>query len=356
MPDQSSSLTSVVSIADMTADLYGRLAQAALEDFGSEAREPIWAGLRRYGHWHGKNLRPGSIAELVRRWPTPDIRLAMLSDDFGCVRATDVDAHITLRRGAIPESLVHVSVPAFVSDAYIEAPLEGIAEAVGTFDYDVRASTDRGERNLCITANSVDPMNRSSDGTSGETMRLSLGSKSAVQALQVETMRCRGAMFVCVARALIDRFDAAGERAVRTATRGYASERGHVARAKHLAEGIEINLKNFVDDYDNPMSVWGWDDGAVLTPGRWHATCNFCPHVSAWKELDELELGYLYDFEVHVSLFTSYDPETRVQWDELQSRGDPTCQFRFEIPRLLGEGEDAFAGHTRLPRPGVNAR
>jgi L-2-amino-thiazoline-4-carboxylic acid hydrolase len=330
----------------MTADLYRHLGQAALEDFGGEARQPIWSGLRRYGHWHGEKLAPGSIADLVRRWPSPEVRLAMLSDALGSVTATDVGARITLRRGAIPQPLLDDDVPAFLSAAYIEAPLEGIAVAVGTFDSDLRPSADRAEYVLCLAARGADPADGSLAEGSGEEIRLSLGSPSAARALQIETMRCRGAMFVCVARALIDRFDAAGERAVRTATRRYATERGLVARAKHLAEGVEINLKNFVDDYDNPMSVWGWEDGAILTPGRWHATCNFCPHVSAWQELGELELGQLYDFEVHVSLFTSYDPETRVQWDELQSRGDLTCQFRFEIPRLLAADEDAFAGHS----------
>ena len=358
MSEATSSLGSVISIADMTADLFRHLAQAAFEDFGSEAKEPLWAGLRRYGRWHGTKVTADSISDLVQRWPTPEVRLAMLSDELGHVRATNNGAWITLRYGAVPRPLVDDSVPEFVRAAYLEAPIEGIAEAVGTFSYEIEASVNREMYEIRIIGRGSAHSGASvlgEESGEGDQLRMSVGAGSAARALQIETMRCRGAMFVCVARALIDRFDAAGERAVRTATRRYATLRGQAARAKHLAEGVELNLKNFVDDYDNPMSVWGWEDNAILTPGRWHANCNFCPHVSAWRELDELELGYIYDYEVHVSLFTSYEPETRVQWDELQSRGDATCQFRFEIPRLLGPAEEAFGGHPPIATADADA-
>ena len=43
--------------------------------------------------------------------------------------------------------------------------------------------------------------------------------------------------------------------------------------------------------------------------------------------------------ELHRGLVESYHPGAIVRWDELKTRGDTVCRFRFTIPELVTDEE-----------------
>ena len=89
-----------------------------------------------------------------------------------------------------------------------------------------------------------------------------------------------------------------------------------------------------MDDYDLPkISVWQHDESKLqLSEMRMLDTCTFCPYAEVWKELDGLDVGYIYDYEFHLTIYQAYLPGTLVEFDGVQTKGDPVCNFRFTSP------------------------
>jgi len=166
---------------------------------------------------------------------------------------------------------------------------------------------------------------------------------AASKALVRRTVQNRGAVFVFLAREVIRRYDVAGEHAVRAGIRRNGVERGTAQRERHLAAGRPLTMRTLMDDFDD---AWEWRDEGYLSDGVWFQDCTFCPHIPIWKELDALDLGYIYDVEIHQAQFRAYNPEIRVQWETLQTRGARECRFRFEIPSLRTPSDPHFVGPT----------
>ena len=160
-----------------------------------------------------------------------------------------------------------------------------------------------------------------------------------------ETVKTRAAQFHFIANAAIDAFDATGEHAVRRGVQEFARERGGALRRRHEAQGRSLDLQSMMSDFDyGGEGVWRFAPG-TLTPSSWSQDCTHCPFAQVWRELDGLDTGYIYDMEFHVAEFMEYNPRIRVQWDQLQTRGDPICAFRFTMP-----ADDAEPGLTARPQ------
>lgn len=147
-----------------------------------------------------------------------------------------------------------------------------------------------------------------------------------------ETVKTRAAQFHFIANAAIDAFDATGEHAVRRGVQEFARERGGALRKRHEAERRPLDLRSMMSDFDyGGEGVWRFAPG-TLTPTSWSQDCTHCPFAQVWRELGGLDTGYIYDMEFHVAEFMEYNPRIRVQWDQLQTRGDAICAFRFTMP------------------------
>ena len=89
-------------------------------------------------------------------------------------------------------------------------------------------------------------------------------------------------------------------------------------------------------DWDGHLiSTWVFNNGGYLSEGTWHQDCRYCPYADVWAEFghEGLALGYLYDVELHTTMYT-YHPGTIVRWEALKTRGNQLCKFRFSIPEL----------------------
>ena len=60
-----------------------------------------------------------------------------------------------------------------------------------------------------------------------------------------------------------------------------------------------------------------------------------------------LDLGLLYDIELHTTMYQTYHPGTIVRWDALKTRGDHLCKFRISIPELASPNDPEYAAHEQ---------
>ena len=151
-------------------------------------------------------------------------------------------------------------------------------------------------------------------------------------------------------------WDATGEQLIREGVRGIGRERGSVLRDKHIREGKPLNLKTLMMDWDGPLvSTWVFNEG-YLSDGAWHQDCRYCPYADVWAEFGKegLDLGLLYDVELHTTMYQTYHPGTIVRWDALKTRGDHLCKFRISIPELASPNDPEYKNpDNRSSRSGL---
>jgi len=93
--------------------------------------------------------------------------------------------------------------------------------------------------------------------------------------------------------------------------------------------------------------LWQFAPG-ILTEGLWHQDCTACPYADVWGEFGSraLDLGYLYDNEMHSTYFREYHPDMVLQFAAIKTRGDPVCRFRVSMPSRTVPGDPQFEGYS----------
>jgi hypothetical protein len=306
-----------------------------------------------YGQWRGENIRM-SQASLVsghdalaffQNWDSCDFVLAKLNGQV-TVRGTPESASLTLpilpgdsyfdSHGGRGEVLRH----------YWSGLLRGMPQG-----YDPRLSTglDQGRDGkdwVVSAAYGGKPSGKiTADDVLGRVHGI-LDQPTEALAMVRQTSRNAGALYMFVAREIMRAYDATGEQLVREGVRGIGRERGTALKEKHLREGKPLNLKTLMLDWDGPLvSTWVFNEGGYLSEGSWHQDCIYCPYADVWGAFgpEGLSLGYLYDIELHTTMYETYYPGTVVRWDELKTRGDYLCKFRISIPELLSPNDPEHA-------------
>ena len=301
----------------------------------SQAEEVVREGLEDFARWRGQRARTAHLTsgvyldarDLFSRWSDAELTGPLA---LGRATARGSSSHAS----ATIEWLPHVeylleSGRRDIADRYYDIVMPVFCAA---YHPEVR-----GSARLAADARSVEletsveilPVDEVHTPITTEI----LGHPAALRMMIRRQVQNRGALFACLAKAAVRAHDATGEMALREGLRSYGRERGAAQRERHLSAGLEPNLKTLMSNFDVPVEdAWEWQDEGVLTEQSWSQNCTFCPHVPVWKELDALDLGNIYDVEVHTSQFTAYHPDIQVKWDQLQTRGDAQCQFRFTIP------------------------
>jgi hypothetical protein len=103
-----------------------------------------------------------------------------------------------------------------------------------------------------------------------------------------------------------------------------------------------------MENWDGQLvSLWQFAPG-TLTEGLWHQDCTVCPYADVWSEFGPraLDLGYLYDNEMHSTYFKEYHPDMLVQFAAIKTRGDSVCRFRVSMPSRMLPGDPQFEGYT----------
>ncbi|OZM77086.1 L-2-amino-thiazoline-4-carboxylic acid hydrolase [Pseudonocardia sp. MH-G8] len=333
-PDADTSVRAIEHLLEIEAHQFHHIATAFEQEVGVADAHPVLASaLREYGAWRGQRIAtrhdradlPRTLVNLVAGWGSGDLHGA-LELGWGRGRGDDTGVEITL---AGTPDVLHLADAARRDLALLwwDNVVRGATEAY-LGDAARVAATDTGEA-IVVTI-------RLDDGRPDTSATLTshvFTDAGTAQRVVRQTVDNRAAQVVLLGRALIAAFDASGEHALRVGIQRFGAERGERLRQRHRAQGLEPHLKHMIDDFDyGGESVWLFRPGGELTPQRWYQDCTFCPFAVVWRELDALDLGYLYDLEFHVAQFKAYHPGIRVRWDRLQTRGDAVCEFRFDLP------------------------
>ena len=327
------------------------LAEPVVARFGERGMKALDAVFRHYGQWRGENIRM-SQASLVAgndalaflaNWDSCDLVLANLAGEIA-VEGSPTKATVRL--------------PRMPGTAYFRAR-QGKPELLQRYWsgllHGMPAGYDRKLALACSNASlgaawsiEVGYAGKTAGRTSPErvcdTIRDIFAEPARALTLVRGTSRNAGALYMFIAREVIRIWDATGEQLVREGVRGIGRERGSVLREKHTREGKPLNLKTLMLDWDGPLvSTWVFNEG-YLSEGTWHQDCRYCPYADVWGEFGKegLDLGLLYDIELHTTMYQTYHPGTIVRWDELKTRGDHLCKFRISIPELASPNDPEY--------------
>jgi len=322
--------------------------QAPVARFGDEGERAIRAGLRRYGAYRAdlirKNLNgaPLTARSLVESWDMADYHL-LTEVGTGAIEGSDRSVTVTIQDGPDWARWREYEEGLATARLYYAEVWPGIAAALGaSMDLDVSALDLRSPWSVTWTVPSA-PDGPRTPVHSGIFDRLD----DAV-AMARRTSMNNGALYYFCGDAVTRRFDMVGEAALRENVRAIAIERADRQKAAHQAAGLPINVKTLMDNWDGPLvAVWRWEPG-ILSEGTWFQDCTWCPYAAAWGEFGQrgLDLGYIWDFELHPTYYRRYHPDMVVQFEAIKTRGDSMCKFRVSIPPLQKPDEPTFVGYT----------
>jgi hypothetical protein len=163
-----------------------------------------------------------------------------------------------------------------------------------------------------------------------------------------QTAMNNGAIYYFCADEETKRFDMVGESALRGHCQQLGLERARRQKAAHLAAGWELNVKTLMENWDGQLvSLWQFAPG-ILSKGLWRQDCTVCPYANVWSQFGRraLDLGYLYDKEMHTTYYKEYHPDMVLQFAAIKTRGDSVCSFRVSMPSMMLPEEPQFEGYT----------
>ena len=327
------------------------LADPVLARFGERGMAALDAAFRHYGQWRGDTIRMSQASlvsgndalAVLANWDSCDFVLASLEGDVS------VDGHATDATLRLPQmpGTAYFKLRGGKSELlqrYWSGLLQGMPAG-----YDGKLSlsaddTSAGGPWSIRARHTGKPAGRTSSERVRAAIRDVFSEPARALALVRGTSRNAGALYMFIAREVIRIWDATGEQLIREGVRGIGRERGTVLREKHIREGKPLNLKSLMEDWDGPLvSTWVFNEG-YLSEGAWHQDCRYCPYADAWAEFGKegLDLGLLYDIELHTTMYTTYHPGTIVRWDALKTRGDHLCKFRISIPELASPNDPEY--------------
>ena len=346
----------VASMEDVTLKQFlflRNLAEPVTARFGERGMAALDNAFRHYGQWRGETIRM-SQASLVAghdalaflaNWDSCDFVLASLA---GEVAVAGSPAKATLRLPQMPGTGYfkgRQGRPELL-ERYWAGLLAGMPAGYdGKLALACTDASSGGPWSIEATYEGK-PAGRTDAAQVRAVIRDIFADPARALALVRGTSRNAGALYMFIAREVIRIWDATGEQLVREGVRGIGRERGSVLRERHIGQGKPLNLKTLMLDWDGPLvSTWVFNEG-YLSEGTWHQDCRYCPYADVWAEFGKqgLDLGLLYDIELHTTMYQTYHPGTIVRWDALKTRGDHLCKFRISIPELASPNDPEYAG------------
>jgi hypothetical protein len=347
--DRAGIIASMDNVLTFQALFFRHFAPPIEARFGVAGAEAVSAALRRYGRWRGARMAERhrakgwnlSAESLVLGWDFGDWHLfgelgrgsAVGNRRVAHVTTVDTPMWTYLRAQGRPE----------LARRYYTSVYPAIAESYGAQVELPAGGPDLATPWTVTWTTPAQPAGLQRELRSGLLDNL----PEALEVLRL-TSQANGALYYFLAHEATQRFDMAGEALMRESIRNLALERAGAQLERHRAMGLPRDLVTLQNHWDGDFaSLWVFEPG-ILTPGTWHQDCVRCPYFEVWETFGRrgLELGYIYDYELHPTLYRAYHPDAVVQFEAIKTRGDAACKFRVSIPTLQELGEPRFAGYT----------
>lgn len=318
--------------------------------FGRDGEAAVLAGLGRYGEYRAglikENLRkakvPLTARGLIEHWDMADVHL-LEESGTGEIAGSHRAVTVTTSDSADWERWREYDNGVELARLYYRGVLPGIAKGLKCdVAFDVAALDLAKPWPVTWTVAGAAP------GRKGAVKTRIFGRLDDAVAMARRTSMNNGALYFFCADEETKRFDMLGEAELRQHVRDLAHERADRQKAAHQAAGWDLNVKTLMDNWDGQLiSIWQFNPG-MLTPGTWHQDCTWCPYAAAWDKLGSraLDLGYIYDYELHPTYYRRYHPDMVVQFEAIKTRGDSMCKFRISLPAKQKPGEPGFKGYN----------
>jgi hypothetical protein len=330
-------------------------AHSPIDRFGEEGAQAMRTALRRYGAYRAgvtrRNVRTAGVAltaaSAIEHWDMADFHL-MSELVPGSIAGTDQSVSVTLQHCAEWERWEEYPESLSIARLYYGCVFPAIAEGLD-LEVEFDASLLDLESPWTVTWKSSGPPAGGAPAGPSRTIHSRIfENHGASLVLTRRTAMNNGAIYYFCADEETKRFDMVGESALRNHCQQLGIERARRQKAAHLAAGWELNLETLMENWDGQLvSLWQFAPG-VLTKGVWHQDCSVCPYADVWGEFGRraMDLGYLYDKEMHSTYYQEYHPDMRVQFSSIKTRGDRVCGFRVSMPSKMLPGDPQFEGYT----------
>ena len=348
--DRAGVVSSCADLLRFQAMFSRHFAGAPAKRFGAKGRDAIIAALGRYGTYRAglikANLRKAKAGldarTLIEHWDMADYHM-LTEEGTGEIEGSARSVAVTIRGGPDWERWREYADGVELARLHYDGVLPGIAKGLGA-----AVSFDTSALDLVRPWTVSWTVAKARAGKSRPVRSRIFDRIGDAVEMARRTSMNNGALYYFCADEETKRFDMLGEAALREQVRALAHERADRQKAAHTAQGWDLNVKTLMDHWDGQLiSIWTFDPG-VLTEGTWHQDCTWCPYAAAWQKLGRraLDLGYLYDYELHPTYYRRYHPDMIVQFEGIKTRGDKMCKFRISLPSKQKPGEPGFKGYS----------
>lgn len=321
-----------------------------IDRFGEPGSRAMREALRRYGAYRAgvtrRNVQKSgvelTVASAIEHWDMADYHL--LSELVpGSIVGSGKSVAVTLQQCTEWERWREYPNGLDIARSYYCGMLPAIADGLGfKVEFDAMSLDLQSPWSVLWTAPDAP------DGPSRTIHSRIFDDRETSLEMTRQTAMNNGAIYYFCADEETKRFDMVGESALRHHCQQLGVERARRQKAAHLAAGWELNLKTLMENWDGQLvSLWQFAPG-ILTKGLWHQDCTVCPYANVWGEFGRraLDLGYLYDNEMHSTYFREYHPDMLVQFAAIKTRGDHVCSFRVSMPSKMLPGDPQFEGYA----------
>ncbi len=321
-----------------------------VEAFGADGEATARAALRRYGEWRGAFIKkqiaakglPLTARTIAENWDSAEYHLyAELGT--GAIEGNDREVSVTVSETPEFSCWRDEGGGPDLARLYLGEVLPAMARALGaTVSFDLNMLDLARPWSVTWRVDSAADRPRSPVHS-----RLYDRTDDAVEVAKRSSMN-NGALYYFCADEQTKRFDWEGERALRRQVQALGIERVDRLIAQHDGRGWPRDLLTLTEHWDGALvSIWQFAPGRIAKDGAVVQTCTWCPYAEAWAEFGQraLDLGYLYDYEVHPTMFKRYHPEILTRMEAIKTRGDAVCTFHFTQPSKLQPGDPTFAGY-----------
>jgi hypothetical protein len=348
--DRSGVIQSCEDLMRFQAMFARHFSHSAARRLGDTGEKMVLHALQRYGRYRADLIKkalgaakvPLTARSAIEHWDMADYHL-LSETGSGTIEGSPREVAVMLRDPAEWQRWREYESGLDVARLYYRGILPGLAEGLGA---SVVFDPDRLDLRRPWTVTwRIESAPEGPRAPVGSRIFDRLG--DAVE-LARRTAMNNGALYYFCADEQTRRFDMVGEAELRQQVRDLAHERADRQKAAHRAAGWDLNVQTLMDHWDGQLiSIWQFAPG-LLTEGTWHQDCTWCPYAAAWSEFGKrgLDLGYIYDYELHPTYYRRYHPDMTVQFEGIKTRGDATCKFRISMPSRQRSDEPPFVGYT----------
>jgi hypothetical protein len=332
---QDSLVKSIRSLLQTGSAMYMFITEKTIAKFGFEGERAIRRHLRAYGKWRGREMRlahqalglPINMETLMKNWDSASTLYGeiekggtftpskVLHEVKACPASEMWKSHQFWRWGHMFCDEFHQAcVSSYHPDGYVVIP-----ENLMKGDSACKFSWIMAPQTQEIEFGPVTELGKRLADNYGATSP----HEAAVQALK-RTVRILAGRYLTLARELVTAFGDQGEEVLCNGLQSWAHKRGGILHEQHESLSLQQSAATIFNNFDVPYQFL-WDASETNNKSIYRLEVFRCPLSETWRELDGLDLGYVYCRETYRPILESYGIKGNFALKNCICEGDEKC-------------------------------